>query len=112
MLYQLSYASPSGSPAHRAKTAPPLRETAPETSKYADTLPLRAFHGTEDKVSTSGGAGATGAAHEFSAAPVQILRPAFLNFYPPNPADLAWPIWLDIPLGPGGTCLCRILSGN
>ena len=42
MLYQLSYASPY----------PPMEAPSGHPEDRADTLPLRAYHGTEIKVST------------------------------------------------------------
>jgi hypothetical protein len=45
MLYQLSYASPI-----HLETNPDARKSIP--MKRADTLPLRAFNGIENKVST------------------------------------------------------------
>ena len=47
MLYQLSYASPSCP--KDAQPTPENQESVPEFS--ADTLPLRTFNGTENKVS-------------------------------------------------------------
>ena len=50
MLYQLSYASPSC-----PKDAQPTPENQESVLEFrADTLPLRTFNGTENKVSTPG----------------------------------------------------------
>ena len=53
MLYQLSYASPTA-PLRKAGTEPPGKPLRRDANFLADTLQLRAYHGTEHKVSIRG----------------------------------------------------------
>ena len=69
MLYQLSYASPqsalprlpvAGDSKNRPENLPTTRKTFPASQEHADTLTLRAYHGTEIKVSIADHAEQTG----------------------------------------------------